>query len=222
MRRFSLWALLVVGMGAAVGLLFLLRSGTPAGAAHTGGSAPARSGNATGDRQEGMTRRAPRPRLLETGAALDAGDAADPGDAEQEARVYVRDDGSLVRDHRANAPAPGLRGTVPRPGIEAKVAPTAILAVRNAMRPIVHQCSESLSRSGLGANPRIQSQVVISIQNGQLVVDEAIVEAGDVSATDAAGVRECVESQVEAMTLPADGHEDVSRYTLRLPYRLHQ
>lgn len=210
MRRFSLWALLLVGIAAAVGLLLLVRSEPPAvPAGPVTRAAPA----ASGGEREVQTPPVLRP---------DAPAVAAHSDAGQGARVFVRDDGALVREHRQNAPEPGLRGTVPRPGVEAKVAPSMILAVRNAMRPIVHACARSLPGDATRQDPRVQSQVIVSIDGGRLVVDEAIVEPGGMSEADAGILRECVESQVEALVLPADEHPVVSRHTLRLPYRLNQ
>ena len=222
MRRLSMWVLLVAAVAAIAGLLLLMRADPSAGAAR---SDAAREDHAARDethaRADTRSATASRPRLPDAPAPVSRASNSETPDAPAP-RVYVRDNGTIVSDFRANAPPPTLRGRALRPQPAGLVEPTAILAVRNAMRPIVGQCVERLPAASLGRGARMQSQVVIRIEGGRLLVDEVTTGARDVAESDVAGLQACVEDQVSALALDVAGHQDVSQYLLRLPFQLRR
>lgn len=222
MRRIALWVLLVAAVAAIAGLLLLMRSDPSAGAASVAGSDAARDNHAARDERTD-TRAAPasRPRLPDSTAAVLPESHGETPDAPAP-RVYVRENGTIVSDFRADAPPPTLRGRALRPQPAGLVEPNAILAVRNAMRPIVRQCVESLPAASLGEGARMQSQVVIRIEGGRLRVDEVTTGTRNVAESDVAGLQSCVEDQVSVLALDVAGHQDVSQYLLRLPFQLQR
>lgn len=141
---------------------------------------------------------------------------------ERRPRVYVSESGTLVRDHRQRAGLSEIRGSPRRPGAVRKIDPLVVVAVRNAMRPIVHRCAGDVADGSFGAEPRLQGEVVISVAAGNLTVDEVLVKTLDVAEEAADGVRDCVIQGMLDMTLPAEGQPDLSRHTLTLPFRLRR
>ncbi len=137
-------------------------------------------------------------------------------------RVYVREDGVLIRDHRARATMMSSSELVrPKTG-PAKMEPTTIIAVRNAMRPIVFRCAEAIPAASMGEEPRLQGEVMVSIAGGNLRVDDAVMKLADVEESAAAPMRDCVVQGVKDIHLAAPEAADVTRTTLTLPFRLRR
>lgn len=136
-------------------------------------------------------------------------------------REFVRDDGTLVRDHRAGNQEPNV--SAPRiepPQVPRKAKPEAIIAVRNAMRPIVHKCAEQLDANGFGEHPRLNGTITISIVSGKLSVDRAVIQVADVAPGDADVMVNCVTEPMEQLSLAIQGHDDLVRHDLHMPFRL--
>jgi len=136
-------------------------------------------------------------------------------------RVYVRDDGKVVRDHRSGNPEPMMTGGVPVPEKMRKIQASVIYSMRKAMRPLVYACAEEIDTDALGDDPMIQSEVMISIEDGAVTVDQVAVKLRDIE-TEADELSDCVRTSVADLSLTADGHEDVSRYWLTMPFKLRR
>ena len=199
--------------------------GTPVGnATSRGASGPATSG-LPGTRPE-----APLPGLgspdqagLQAAGQTAPGSAASDDGGVRTPRVYVRDDGVLVRDYRRRDAPPMMTGTNRRPpGDVVKVEPTTVVAVRNAMRPIVYRCKGETPEASLDAQPRLQSEVVISIAKEHVTVDDVTIRVADVQEPAASRLRECVLQDTKLITLTIPGAADVTGHTLTLPFRLRQ
>ena len=165
-----------------------------------------------------------RPGVTGQPGQTEPGSAAGTEPASERAapRVYVRDDGVLVRDHRTRAAPPMTSSTVTRPQrAVTKVAPTTVLAVRNAMRPIVHQCWGD-TPTGANTDPRLQTQVVISIADTHLTIDDVQASTRDLDEPVAGEVRACVMQRMKLVTLEIPGAGDVVGHTLTLPFRLRR
>ncbi len=143
-------------------------------------------------------------------------DEADGG-----ARVYVRDDGKVVRDHRAGNPEPMMTGGVPVPEKMRKVESRVIYEVRRAARPLVYECAEELDRDSFGDDPMIQGEIMITVESGALSVDQVAVKFRDIDA-DTADVAACVRDRVSQLSFSADGQADVSKYWLTMPFKLRR
>lgn len=228
----ALVALALAGLGA---LVFLWRASEASMDAR--GQPPANLGEAREDTAASGSAapgaRAERLQLPSPGAPLGAERASEeaaapgPDEAGQETgerrpRVYVTENGTLVRDHRQRPGVSETRGPVRRPGTVRKMDPLKVVDVRNAMRPIVRRCTADVAASSFGADPRLQGVVVVSIAAGSLGVDEVSVKVLDVAEEAAASVRDCVIRGMLDVTLPAEGQPDLSRHTLTLPFRLRR
>jgi hypothetical protein len=235
-------ALVALGLAVATALALLWRGSTasgegPASAASASGAAP---GSATASSSTGAVpgsgSPATRPQLAQPagGATAPAAVAAmgsapsgaaqadDAGTAPAGPRVYVREDGVLVRDHRSGNPpmrtAPIRR---PRRNLGA-VEPTTVIAVRNAMRPIVYRCTAEIPAAGMEADPRLQGEVVISIAAEYLTVDDVKVQIAHVQGAAESKLRDCVVQGVSKIAFDVPGATAVTDYTLTLPFRLRQ
>jgi hypothetical protein len=209
--------LAIVGLSVAVGaaLVILLVTSRGSSSARTGGETagePTPGQPAASARGEAPDRERPRPRLggqeRETGAEGD-------GPPVLEYREYVRADGTVVRDHRKNAPAPDLETALRTPRKLAKVKPEAILAARDVIRPKVLACAASHPELG-GPDSRVQAQLAVFIESGTMTVKEVRIQ-GDLAGT---AVAECVQGAVEGLAVPAPGHDDVNHHMLTFPFRL--
>jgi hypothetical protein len=160
---------------------------------------------------------------LQATAQTAPGSAARDDGGVRTPRVYVRDDGVMVRDYRTRDAPPMTSGTIRRPqrGV-VKVEPTTVVAVRNAMRPIVYRCKGETPEASMDAQPRIQGEVVISIAKEHLTVDDVTIQVADVQEPAASQLRECVLQDVKRITLTIPGAADVAGHTLTLPFRLRQ
>jgi len=208
------WTLAGLGVAVAVGLVALLLAARGSGSSppvpaapppsepHAVDPAPDRSASTAASRPE-----------VEEPPELEQSDAGP--------RVYVRDDGIIVRDHRSGNPEPMMTGGVPVPEKMRKVEARVIYEVRKAARPLVYGCAENLDADSFGDDPMIQTAIMITIENGAVSVDQVDVKFRDVDA-DTDAVTDCVNEAVTQISLSAEGHEDVSRYSLTMPFKLRR
>lgn len=213
-------AVLALGLAGLVGLVLLWRASQAAG-----NTAPPSA--VAEDPTSGASDPGPRPQLPATEPRA-AGELPSILDVDSDAgatgpRVYAREDGVLVRDHRARATMMDTSELVrPKPPGTAKVESAAIIAVRNAMRPIVTRCAEAIPADSLGGNPRLQGEVMISIAEGKLSVDDAVAKVVEVEESAAAPMRDCVVQGVRAIQLATPDAANVTRTILTLPFRLRR
>lgn len=213
-------AALGLGLAGLLGLVLLWRASQAAGDTEGAVADDAASGAASAPR--------PRPQLPATANATEVqGELPSILDLDTDAgargpRVYAREDGVLIRDHRARAtmmePSELVR---PQTG-PVKVEPTTIIAVRNAMRPIVFRCAEAIPAASMGEDPRLQGEVMISIAEGNLRVDDAVMKIVDLEESAAAPMRDCVVQGVREIHLAAPNAAEITRTTLTLPFRLRR
>lgn len=210
-------ALAALGLAGLLGLVLLWRASQAAGE-----TAPEALADDPTARASNPSQR-PRPQLPATAE----GELPSILDVDTDAgargpRVYVREDGVLIRDHRARATMMSSSELVrPKTG-PAKMEPTTIIAVRNAMRPIVFRCAEAIPAASMGEDPRLQGEVMVSIAGGNLRVDDAVMKLADVEESAAAPMRDCVVQGVKDIHLAAPEAADVTRTTLTLPFRLRR
>ena len=210
-------ALAALGLAGLLGLVLLWRASQAAGETAPGTLADDPTAGASNPSQR------PRPQL----PAAAEGELPSILDVDIDAgvkgpRVYVREDGVLVRDHRTRATMMSTNELVrPKTG-PVKMEPTTIIAVRNAMRPIVFRCAEAIPAASMGEDPRLQGEVMVSIAEGNLRVDDAVMKLADVEESAAAPMRDCVVQGVRAIHLAAPEAADVTRTTLTLPFRLRR
>lgn len=211
-------ALTGLGLAGLLGLVLLWRASQAAGE-----TAPATLAD---DPAAGASDPSQRPRPQLPGTTAEAsGELPSILDGDTDAgakgpRVYVREDGVLIRDHRARSTMMSTN-ELTRPKTEpVKVEPTTIIAVRNAMRPIVFRCAEAIPAESMGQDPRLQGEVMVSIAAGKLSVDDTVVKIVDVDEGAVARMRDCVVQGVRDIHLATPEAADLTRTTLTLPFRL--
>jgi hypothetical protein len=215
MKRWTLIGIAVVIAGAVIALILSLRSDSRAG---TSAAADTPDPTAVEPDLEIGSGSGARPSLPASPSTTEQSDRDG-----QPFREYVRSDGTVVRDHRESGMAdPDFVPMVHKPTGPRKLRPEVLLAVRDAMRPIVHKCAEKLDAEGLGEKPRLQGQITISVMEGHISVDRAALNVADVAETDAEAFMNCVREPTQQLVLPAPGHEDVSEYMISLPFRLRR
>jgi hypothetical protein len=158
---------------------------------------------------------AERPRLADEPAAADT--PALP--ALTEPREYVRDDGIVVRDHRAGDQEPDLTKQIARPRKAQRIEPELLVTIKNAVRPHVTACTDRLPADAFGADPRVQGEVIVAIEDDQVSITKLNLQLDDVRDD---GLTDCVRQAVSAVTVPAGGHAPLDAYTLTLPFRVRR
>jgi len=214
-RRFLLAALAIA---VAVGLAFLIVSATSSG----GSDSSTAQSDGSGIVPEAQA--ADQPKLAAPGGAgvSPTNDGVAPGlpgaapQVEADHTEHIRNDGTLVRDHRSGNPEPPDPEVSPfvRP-TRAAVAPDAIVAVRHALRPGVRRCSAAYA-ADVGQDARVRVRLQVSITGGQVTVAKTDIKAVNVDQNDLAA---CVEQAARNMELTVE-HEDVEHHMLTFPFRL--
>ncbi|HTE54371.1 MAG TPA: hypothetical protein VK698_26130 [Kofleriaceae bacterium] len=156
------------------------------------------------------------------GAARSPSDPPGPagsGDINNDGEAPGEDgsDEAQTRDHRGEAPtAPRPR----RPGEKAVfvVQAPVIGALRRSLRPEIKRCSEQLGAADLEPDARIQGTMTVTVKGGVLSVID--VQVGHRGIPDSSPFLECARKAFAAARVPAVGHPDVDKHTLRFPFNL--
>ncbi len=138
------------------------------------------------------------------------------------AHEYTRDDGATVRDHREGAAerGPRIAGlSDPRqaPPTADQVTPDTVLAVRNALRPGVHECRREHA-SDAEEGSAVRARVTFSVASERLTVDDVSTTSRGLGEADA--LESCIESAAYDIALDVGGAEDVQGHPIDLPFRI--
>lgn len=134
-------------------------------------------------------------------------------------REYIRDDGTTVRDHRANAPEPSLdrRVTIPK-GIS-KVQPETLRAVRLALRPAMKSCIATHAGEA-PKDSKAQAVLTVSITGEQLRVDKLDFQTEGLEAETEDALRGCATTAMVGHEQAIAGSPDVEKHVMTFPYDL--
>lgn len=214
MKRLALGGFAVLVIAAVVMLVLSSRSDSEAlGAPPPVPEQPRPAADRTGAGDRGAG--AERPRLDDEPAAADAPALAPM----TEPREYVRDDGIVVRDHRAGDEEPNLTRQIARPRKAQRIEPELLVTIKNAVRPHITACTDRLPDDAFGADPRVQGEVIVGIEDDQVSIKKLNLQLNDVRDD---GLTDCVRQAVSAVTVPAAGHAALEAYTLTLPFRVRR
>ena len=129
--------------------------------------------------------------------------------------TYVRDDGTVVRDHRANPAKPDYERVPVLPASISKVKPLTVAAVRQNIRPAMSACI-SAHKEAADSDAKAQAVMKISVENETLRIDEVDIQTQGVEDHDA--FTACVSDAVLGHEQAVEGSEDVKSHTLTFPY----
>jgi hypothetical protein len=140
-----------------------------------------------------------------------------PGETAPGGREMVREDGTLVRDHRKGDKAPpDLSASPATPIKNARVDPSVIVAVRSALRPVVGQCAGQYA-ADIQAGASLSARIGVTIRSEVLSVGK--LDVGHKNLADRA-LADCVAEAARTLQIPAPGHEDVTHHMLTFPFDL--
>jgi hypothetical protein len=150
------------------------------------------------------TRRGSAPVADSEGVPADDSEAGEGGDGTVE---YVKDDGTVVRDHRAGSRPP----MAPRP-----VKKPTLLKIRNDIRPLVKECGKALRQRDSSIRGKIQTDMTVSIKGDRIKVESLDLQ---VQGLEDSEYTTCVRGALEGLELYApDGQDDVERHTMSFPF----
>ena len=144
---------------------------------------------------------------------LPAGDiATDDGEPAGE---EVAPQSGGVRDHRGQEPThPRPRHLPGRPPVRV-LQPPIIRGLRQSLKPEIKKCTDQYGKD-LAENAVIQGSLRVTVQAGVLSVVEAKVAHRGVP--ESSPLIECARKAFAAVTVQAEGHDDVESHMVRLPF----
>ena len=211
MKRYGTIALAVLVGAAIIGLIWLLRADSRQTAPPS--QAPSRPERAPRTAIPKDRQAPPRP-VVE--AKIETDDERDQ--MTNSPKRYIRSDGVEVRDYRSGDREVDLTRAIPRPAKLARLASETVLKLHNAVRPIVDKCSEGLDRGEFGDKPRVRVDAIVAVEGETLRIDRASVHLDDMPPDAKSALANCIEEPALQLSVLAEGEEDLSNYTLSLPY----
>lgn len=134
------------------------------------------------------------------------GDAGAAGGAPGGVAEYLRDDGTLVRDHRGADEPPPARA----------VSQDTSVRVRRGLRELFKDCGRQLRARDRKARGRVQAVVTASIRAGRVTVEALDLQIEGLSDSE---YEACVRRLVEGATVDAPaGQRDVDAHTFTVQY----
>jgi hypothetical protein len=208
--RSRAWLFGVVAAGVAVALVLLLwprsttkhseRKDLPAGAA-----------GAVGDASSGAAGTSPAtpPVAARSGGPEDDNNNVMDGGAAGSA--------DNVRDHRGQAPDPGVTRRFAGGRRPLVVQAPVIADLRRTLRPQIEKCG---AQHGEDVSPgaQIQGSLRVAVHSGVVSVLDVDVQHRGVA--ESSGLIECARQAFASVQVRADGHAEVESHVLRLPFRI--
>jgi hypothetical protein len=133
---------------------------------------------------------------------------------------YTLPDGRRVRDFRD--PKDRKPMEVP-PSIHApggrKIDPSLTGLFTDDIMKAMHECGQAVPKNVLGAKPRLEGQIVITVKQAQGSVTNAVFKITDISSESIAETaRQCVEQRALSVKVPATGEPDLDSYSINLSF----
>jgi hypothetical protein len=125
-----------------------------------------------------------------------------------------------VRDHRSgeNAPIEALPAIHPPERRKIPSQLTSDLAQR--LRGVMNECAAGIPREALGASPRLEGSVLMSIKNHQATVTNAMFQLRDVAPASQDPLKQCMAQKAVGVATPSGDEPDVEGYEITLSFRL--
>lgn len=149
-----------------------------------------------------------------------AGEASEPSELASGAgdgRRYIRDDGTVVRDHRAEAVSENFERRVTMPKSISPVQPETLAAVRGALRPAMGRCIEAHAPDAPEGSSA-QAVLTVSIRDEALTVDTLELSTEGLSEDQA--LKACISNVMLGHQQVVAGAKDVDAHTMTFPYKL--
>jgi hypothetical protein len=165
------------------------------------------------------------PKIAEAGRGRDVGGTR-PGDharpslppgAGSAAREYVSGE-VRVRDHRsADHAAVDVPPAIHPP--EGRKIPSQLTSdLAQHLRGVMADCAASVPPGALGASPRLEGEVLMSIKNHQATVTGATFQLRDAAAASQDAVKQCMEQKSVGVATPSGDEADVEGYAINLSF----
>lgn len=155
----------------------------------------------------------PRP-LRMAGESLEPSEpSVRPGDH----RTHVREDGTVVRDHRTSAVSEEVERRVTVPKALSPVQPETLAAVRTALRPGMQRCIKThAAEAPEGASA--QAVLTVSIVDEALTVDTLALSTEGLE--DDEDLKACIRDVMQGHQQTVAGANDVAAHSMTFPYAL--
>lgn len=130
---------------------------------------------------------------------------------------HVRNDGTVVRDHRSEAFGENLERRVTLPKSLSPVQPVTLAAVRSALRPAMNTCIASHAPDAPEGSSA-QAVLTVSIRSEELTVDKLQLSTEGLAEDEE--LKGCIRDVMLGHTQMVSGAKDVDAHTMTFPYDL--
>jgi len=135
------------------------------------------------------------------------------------AREYTVGD-VRVRDHRSGENAP-LEAPPPIHPPEGRKIPSQLTSdLAQHLRGVMNECAAGVPREALGASPRLEGEVLMSIKDHQATVTNATFQLRDVAPASQDALKQCMAQKAVGVATPSGDEPDVEGYEITLSFRL--
>ena len=134
-------------------------------------------------------------------------------------RVYVMDDGHVVRDHRRGGGAPPL-ATAPLPPEQRTMSSEVTARVYQQLSPIVAICGAQVPTTARGADPFVYINLTVRVAGGTLTTVDSMPVAHDIADAATAPLVKCIRDGLLPLRVAAAGEPDRAAYPLQYPIRI--
>jgi hypothetical protein len=135
-------------------------------------------------------------------------------------RTYTLPDGTRVRDHRVNPAEPFAIPSTPPQRRVVPMKSDEVARVHAQLRPMTDACTAPVPAAEVGAGASVLVRLLVTVDDGRLVVDEATATAKGLGER-AAAVETCIRERAGSIQM-ATGHAAMQRYPLTFPYRVRR
>lgn len=132
-------------------------------------------------------------------------------------RTYIRNDGTVVRDHRREDFGENLERGITPPKSVSPVQPETLAAVRVALRPAMNKCIASHAADAPDGS-RAQAVLTVSIRSEKLTVDT--LEVSTEGLEDGEALKACISGVMLGHSQMVSGAKDADAHKMTFPYNL--
>jgi len=140
-----------------------------------------------------------------------------PAGAGSAVREYASGD-VRVRDHRSGDHAAVDVPPAIHPPEGRKIPSQLTSDLAQHLRGVMAECAASVPPDALGASPRLEGEVLMSIKNHQATVTGATFQLRDVAAASQDPVKQCMAQKAVGVATPSGDEADVEGYAINLSF----
>lgn len=134
-------------------------------------------------------------------------------------KVYVLDNGAVIRDHRGEGVPPPIAPPPMRPD-KRTMSSKLTARIYTALAPMVQECAAAVPAVDRGADPFTYVTMTVQVSQGKLTTSDVFPTTHDLNGTSAQTFASCLADKGRGIAVPADDEPDHDDYIVQYPIRL--